>query len=163
MGEYSIPDGVETVRGSAFEYCTNLTGIIFPVSLHTIESYAFYGCDNLNSAVIPRNVKTIESMGVGYGYYNDASYTVNSNFTVYGSAGSAAQAYSQQNGINFSPISEYLPAKTVAYNGHIYSLYNDTLDWNQAKTRCESVGGHLATITSQGEQDPLHQCLTLRA
>lgn len=39
------------------------------------------------------------------------------------------------------------------YNGNFYSVIDKTFTWEQAKAYCESLGGHLATITSQGEQD----------
>ena len=40
----------------------------------------------------------------------------------------------------------------IIYNGHIYTLYNDTLTWDEAKTQCEAMGGHLVTVTSAEEQ-----------
>ena len=36
-------------------------------------------------------------------------------------------------------------------NGHWYKAINNQVDWFNAKSLCEAVGGHLATITSQGE------------
>ncbi|MDR1639066.1 MAG: S-layer homology domain-containing protein [Clostridiales bacterium] len=42
---------------------------------------------------------------------------------------------------------------TVPYNGHLYGVYDTVMDWRQAKSYCESIGGHLITITSQDEQD----------
>lgn len=40
-------------------------------------------------------------------------------------------------------------------NGHYYQRFNKTSEiaWVTAKTNCESLNGHLATITSPGEQD----------
>ena len=38
------------------------------------------------------------------------------------------------------------------FNGHAYLFYDSMLLWNDAKTYCESLGGHLATITSEEEQ-----------
>ena len=38
-------------------------------------------------------------------------------------------------------------------NGHSYQRFDTTLDWNSAKTACAALGGHLATITSQAEND----------
>ena len=40
-----------------------------------------------------------------------------------------------------------------SWNGHRYEVISESLSWEQAKTRCESLGGHLATITSQAEQE----------
>ena len=38
------------------------------------------------------------------------------------------------------------------YNGHYYKVFNDGMTWAQAKQRCERLGGHLVTITSNLEQ-----------
>lgn len=46
----------------------------------------------------------------------------------------------------------YVPAKTMVWNGHTYTLFNASLTWKNAKTVCENLGGHLVTITSQAEQ-----------
>lgn len=43
--------------------------------------------------------------------------------------------------------------KEAEYKGHKYVLVNESMTWSQAKAYCESKGGYLATITSQGEQD----------
>lgn len=47
----------------------------------------------------------------------------------------------------------------IKYNGHVYQRYEDEMDWNEAKTYCESLGGHLVTVTSQGEQDAVEKIL----
>ena len=38
------------------------------------------------------------------------------------------------------------------YNEHIYVLFADETSWFEAYGRCEALGGHLATITSEEEQ-----------
>ena len=38
------------------------------------------------------------------------------------------------------------------YNGHSYKIVDTGLTWTDAKTYCESLGGHLVTITSGVEQ-----------
>ncbi len=47
-----------------------------------------------------------------------------------------------------------IPADAVKYehNGHSYKIIDTGLTWNDAKTYCESLGGHLVTITSGVEQ-----------
>ena len=45
-----------------------------------------------------------------------------------------------------------VPSDAIEFNGHYYKLFNDGYDWNGAKAYCESVGGHLLTITSSDEQ-----------
>jgi len=44
-------------------------------------------------------------------------------------------------------------ANSVEYNGHRYELYLNRLSWQNAKAKCEELGGHLATITSAEEQE----------
>lgn len=39
------------------------------------------------------------------------------------------------------------------FNGHEYQRFDTGMTWEEAKEYCESLGGHLATITSQEEQD----------
>lgn len=44
------------------------------------------------------------------------------------------------------------PAGRVTYEGHMYQRIDSGMTWTQAREHCASLGGHLATITSQGEQ-----------
>lgn len=47
----------------------------------------------------------------------------------------------------------YKAIRTTSYNGNTYQLFNDCLTWDEAKKKCEELGGHLVTITSAGEQE----------
>ena len=38
------------------------------------------------------------------------------------------------------------------FNGHTYQVFDGKMTWTEAKKLCEAAGGHLATITSSGEQ-----------
>ena len=40
---------------------------------------------------------------------------------------------------------------TESLNNHVYRIFTQTVSWNTAKTFCESLGGHLVTITSDDE------------
>jgi hypothetical protein len=44
------------------------------------------------------------------------------------------------------------PATAVAFGGHHYLVSTEDLSWQDAKRRCEELGGHLAVITTQEEQ-----------
>lgn len=46
----------------------------------------------------------------------------------------------------------YTPIATDVFNGHTYSVFDENLNWYDAKEFCEDVGGHLVTITSSAEQ-----------
>ena len=39
------------------------------------------------------------------------------------------------------------------FNGHYYKVFNDGMNWQDAKKTCEDMGGHLVTITSIIEQE----------
>lgn len=39
--------------------------------------------------------------------------------------------------------------------GHCYELFKESLTWEEASRRCQEMGGHLATITSQDEMDQI--------
>ncbi|SDM63168.1 lectin-like protein [Acetanaerobacterium elongatum] len=51
-----------------------------------------------------------------------------------------------------SVTKKQIPDDAVALNNHYYYLYN-AKSWDVAKEFCESLGGHLATIQSQDEND----------
>ncbi|MDE6717131.1 MAG: leucine-rich repeat domain-containing protein, partial [Muribaculaceae bacterium] len=46
-GEYSIPDGVETITSRAFEGCTGISTLTIPASVRTVEADAFKDFYNL--------------------------------------------------------------------------------------------------------------------
>lgn len=46
---------------------------------------------------------------------------------------------------------------SVEYNGNRYLYVSGEYSWEQARLICEGLGGHLATITSQGEDDVCYQ------
>ena len=50
---YEIPDTVEYIEDSVFQFCTLLTDIHLPASLNYIGSFAFLNCTGLTSVSIP--------------------------------------------------------------------------------------------------------------
>ena len=47
-----------------------------------------------------------------------------------------------------------IPAFTMEFGGHRYLLFlAEKMNWHDAQAFCRSVGGHLATITTQEESD----------
>ena len=45
------------------------------------------------------------------------------------------------------------------YNGHHYKVINEGISWGDAVRRCESEGGHLATVNDAAEQDFIEDLL----
>lgn len=48
---------------------------------------------------------------------------------------------------------DYIPKTAIVWNGHAYMILNKQMKWLEAMTFCEGLGGHLATITSEEEQN----------
>ena len=63
-----LPQGVTGIGYFAFNHCSSLTSIDFPVALNTIGNYAFFGCSLLKSIEIPSGVT-----GIGAGAFGDCS------------------------------------------------------------------------------------------
>ena len=58
QGEIAIPNGITTIKGSTFAYCTGITSITIPNSVTSIGYRAFYGA-GLTSITIPDSVTSI--------------------------------------------------------------------------------------------------------
>ena len=50
-GDYSVPEGIESIAGSAFYDCTALTSVSIPGSVRSIGLSAFNGCSSLSSVI----------------------------------------------------------------------------------------------------------------
>lgn len=84
---------------------------------------------------------------------------------VYLTASSSGQGTSESTGstgTEDSAESMDIPADAVTYNGHSYYLYDlsDIDTWAAAEAYCESLGGYLASITTQAENDFLYSYIT---
>ena len=86
-----IPGGVETLGAGAFSGCHSLGVAYLPDGLKKIESEAFRDCVSLQSVVIPSSVKAIARN----------AFTGCPGLTIYGEAGSYAEAYAGVNRIDF--------------------------------------------------------------
>lgn len=51
----------------------------------------------------------------------------------------------------------YTPVSVIEYNKHVYAMFDDSIGWDNAKSACESMGGHLATITSSSEREAVRK------
>ena len=52
-----------------------------------------------------------------------------------------------------------IPDDAFVHNGHSYYLFNNDMTWAQAKAYCESMGGHLVTITDSNEQSVIENLM----
>ena len=58
-GEYTIPDGIESIADRAFSDCAGLTSIHIPNSVINIEKEACWNCSSLKSIVIPSGITSV--------------------------------------------------------------------------------------------------------
>lgn len=52
-----------------------------------------------------------------------------------------------------------IPENALEFNGHYYAIINGNVDWTTANSLCRDVGGYLATITSESEQQVVSSLL----
>ena len=55
--------------------------------------------------------------------------------------------------ISYEPETGVSVPNSVPFNGHSYRIIEEDLTWQEAKIYCEGLGGHLADILSQEEED----------
>ena len=112
-----ITEGKEFIAELAFFGYTNLKEVKIPESVTTISNYAFYDCSNMHSVFIPASVQKIGTRSIGFmesdeqngekweyfdtGFHISGYCTKIPDFTIYGEAGSVAEVYAQENGLNF--------------------------------------------------------------
>lgn len=66
LSEYSIPEGVETIRTKAFYKCGVLTRITLPDSLKFIEEKAFFRCGSLKNVILPQGFEFLGKDAFAY-------------------------------------------------------------------------------------------------
>ncbi len=112
------------------------------------------------------NYYEVEGPGKRFNFYYDV-YDYDHNYVngeyivdiyVYDTQGNLSMQMVGSTKIQSLGITSDTPSKTL--NGHTYYFVPDIVTWSEAKTACEKAGGHLATITSQEEQDIIQSALT---
>ncbi|MBO5333747.1 MAG: leucine-rich repeat domain-containing protein [Clostridia bacterium] len=66
ISEYTIPDGVETIRTKAFYKCDKITKIHIPDSVKDIQEKAFFRCSSLKDLTLSKNVEVIGKDAFGF-------------------------------------------------------------------------------------------------
>ncbi|MGN1417911.1 MAG: leucine-rich repeat protein [Acutalibacteraceae bacterium] len=94
-----LPKGLKSISESVFEGCTNLSKVIIPNTVTRIYDDAFKNCNNLTSIVLPSSITYIAYDSLGY---IDAGINGKMpGFTIYGTKGTEAERYANDNGFAF--------------------------------------------------------------
>lgn len=125
-----VKEGAVGIASHAF-YRGHLTQLILPSSLKHIGDHAFYDCFSLHSAKYKGGVSQWHSISIDIG--NEPLFQVIEDKTGF-------------------PLS----TKVLFFNGHTYAVLSGNYTWEDANAYCESIGGHLATLTTDDENAAVH-------
>lgn len=62
--------------------------------------------------------------------------------------------------VSLFPATAFGATATADFNGHRYQRIDQGMTWKEAKAYCESLGGYLATITSEKEQEVIEKLVS---
>ena len=137
-----IENGVTVISGWVFAHCPSLESISIPDSVTEIQAGAFFNCTSLKSITIPKSVTNMSNCSLGYGDYHNTNTTEkDSNFTIKGYKGTAAEEYAKENGFKFIALDVSAPT-SVSLNKT--SL---TLDVGKSYTLTKTVSPSNAVIS----------------
>ena len=100
---------------------------------------------------------------IRWGSSNTKVATVTQKGRVKAIAPGTAKITATANGKTYTCTVRVAKAYTWRYGGHKYQLIEYGMTWSRAKKYCESIGGHLAVITSAKEQASVRNALKKNA
>ena len=103
-----LPEGWTEINDYMFSGSSSLESFTIPDTITKIGNGAFYQCPNLKSLTIPDSVTFMGERSVGYiEGVPDWTYALVDGFTLYGSSGSTAEQYANENNITFIASSPF--------------------------------------------------------
>lgn len=100
LAEITIPDGATYIYDDAFGFCKNLDDVIIPASVTSIGLGAFNSCNSLDNVIILN-----PECEIGDHHSTISNYSSHIYYgTIYGYAGSTAQAYAEKYERTFIPL-----------------------------------------------------------
>ncbi|MBQ9074199.1 MAG: leucine-rich repeat protein, partial [Muribaculaceae bacterium] len=152
--ELFIPYGTEVIMDVAFAKALNLKNITLPNTVTEIKFLAFMGCENLESITLPKSLKTIGVMAFDSCDKLEAVYYRGFEEEWYNIEILERNQALQNAIIYYKDEFVDIPEGAIEFNGHYYKVYYDIdIGWHDAELVCESLGGHLATLTTQEESE----------
>lgn len=113
----TVEDGTKGIAGYAFYWQYNLKEVQLSDTLTNIGDYAFYACESMKEIHIPQSVTEIGEYALGY--LDDRSAIKVPGFTIYGVAGTAAEAYAKENGFTFTAVEPEVMLGDVDESGKV--------------------------------------------
>lgn len=154
LAKIDIPDGVKVIGSLAFSDCTSLDNVIIPDGVACIDEGLFGWCNSLSHIYIPNSVTAIK-----YGAFRNCSSLIevfyNGSQEEWDNIVVDDDQYGRNAAITNAHINYYSSMhndESFSLRSHRYRVIDDLLTWQEAKSACETAGGHLATITSAEEQ-----------
>ncbi len=102
---YKINEGTRAIADRAFEFCSDLKSVTIPESVISIGNEAFYECYSLTDIYILNKDCNIVS--------SEDYYTIPTETTIHGYAGSTAESYAEEHGNKFDMICNHSNMKKV--------------------------------------------------
>lgn len=112
----TVEDGTKGISKYAFYWQYGLTGVQLSNTVTNIGDYAFFGCELMKEIEIPKSVTQIGEKAIGY---LDTDGKKIAGFTIYGTPGSAAQQYAEENGFTFIEAEPDYTLGDVDENGSV--------------------------------------------
>lgn len=134
----TLKDDTVEISGYAFFACGGLTNIEIPNSVTSIGELAFAGCTSLTSIEIPDSVTSIGYSACGYNIRGMTKKIT--GFTIYGTKGTAAETYANENGFKFVDINKKTTTLTSKIdNISVKGTFDDGVTLNVEKATVENV------------------------
>ncbi|MBQ8693232.1 MAG: hypothetical protein IJ520_08825, partial [Synergistaceae bacterium] len=136
------------------------------ITRQTGEDISYPFVFNFSNYMQSSQFKNISADSVqGYDSDNQEIETVYSNGTARFAAEPAKVRYQYQTGfdnryLNVTVSNSGEDYMTLSLNNHVYRIIFNLKDWNSAKEYCESLGGHLLTVTNEAEMQLILDMLT---
>ena len=131
-GTGAMADWTPSDNAPWYASCTSVKTVTIGNGVTSIGDYAFYGCTGLTRMEFLGNAP----VSVGASVFESCT-----DLTIYYHEGTTGWLES-----------EYYDTSASTWCGYPLVMVNDTGLWTDAKKKCESLGGHLVTITTESEQ-----------
>ena len=129
--------------------------LVIPAGTKVIEEEAFYGDASIDEVVLPEGIERIKARAVA----NSGLTRINLPESLKNIADDAFDANVLADVTDGGSMYDWAIENDFVITSmkSTYQVFLDAVSWAQARSKCEAMGGHLATITSAEEQAIIEQ------